>query len=806
MVQFLQHDVHVTKSSSREKIDGSSIVGFELSDDAVASEVTSLLQTTRPQELEEPVLVGSIVGEPVLVATLANATEASLFATNGSVDVEANGGTVAAVPVTLPSGPDGIAAVAVDAEAHVDVESPLSTVTPDPLGMTFNSEGDMEAFFWVFALSSLACFAILGVFCFLRKRYSIIYADNCSEGADSKTCIAPCKVPDNLLGWVRPAIFTGTRDLSKSVGLDNAMMLEFANLCMKIMCIIGIPMMCIMAPVNTIFGGQDIGADHLTILTGGFGNIQVGSRLSGVYAVVVWAVVYVVKECTFSAQNKFLSLRIEWLRDMSPKRACTVMVEGIPIEYQSDANLRQFFELNVHGSKVVMASCTKDTSDLLPLWQKREECVAERREAIARQKLAGAPGNNEDLNKQIQELALEIKKNRANIKSAVEGSCLDSGFVQFEHRYHAELAVQLDFTADREDWIVSIPPIASDIIWSDLTRDSRYAQLRELIGYGLVVGLYFAYVPAVVGITNIATIIHMGPLQPVWQGLAPIMGLTVMVSFLPTFLVLIFKHFFTLKSASWAQAKLQTWYFLFQLVFVVLATAICQNIAGFTRSVLLDPYAIVQKLATDLPLATHFYMNFLVFQCVTHVHNILRLANFAKFHAAAVLYSREEAKSMAEPEDQDYYGIGSRSARWPTIMVVGIVFGTLCPPICVLTFINFAVVRLVYGYLIPFAETKKPDLGGVFWVHMLRCLFYGCIIYTIMMTGVLWMRSACFWPAAITAPSIPWTVWSLRRFDQKFAWAKLTQVDITKVGEDCKACSKLRIDEGEYIQAELVED
>lgn len=36
-------------------------------------------------------------------------------------------------------------------------------------------------------------------------------------------------------------------------------------------------------------------------------------------------------------------------------------------------------------------------------------------------------------------------------------------------------------------------------------------------GYALVVGLYFAYVPIVVGMTHVAELVNMGPFQSVWR-------------------------------------------------------------------------------------------------------------------------------------------------------------------------------------------------------------------------------------------------------------------------------------------------
>jgi len=44
----------------------------------------------------------------------------------------------------------------------------------------------------------------------------------------------------------------------------------------------------------------------------------------------------------------------------------------------------------------------------------------------------------------------------------------------------------------------------------------------------------------------------------------------------------------------------------------------------------------------------------------------------------------------------------------------------LCPLMSVLAFITFALIRLFIGYQIVFAECRKPDLGGRFWVAALQ--------------------------------------------------------------------------------------
>merc|ERR1719329_1149503 len=99
---------------------------------------------------------------------------------------------------------------------------------------------------------------------------------------------------------------------------------------------------------------------------------------------------------------------------------------------------------------------------------------------------------------------------------------------------------------------------------------------------------------------------------------------------------------------------------------------------------------------------------------------LLRYVQWGKFKMFETLnrHEPEEARGkiahdLAEPEDQDYYGMGSRSARFTIMLVIAIVFCTLSPLMTVLALINSGLCRLFYGYLFNYAETVKSDLGGV---------------------------------------------------------------------------------------------
>merc|ERR1719335_2069103 len=79
--------------------------------------------------------------------------------------------------------------------------------------------------------------------------------------------------------------------------------------------------------------------------------------------------------------------------------------------------------------------------------------------------------------------------------------------------------------------------------------------------------------------------------------------------------------------------------------------------------------------------------------------------------------AEKEASEKSEPEDQTFEGIGGRNARLTLLLVTVLCFSNLCPIMTILGAIFFYLVRLFYGYLVTYAEIRKPDSGGVLFVQ-----------------------------------------------------------------------------------------
>jgi len=178
--------------------------------------------------------------------------------------------------------------------------------------------------------------------------------------------------------------------------------------------------------------------------------------------------------------------------------------------------------------------------------------------------------------------------------------------------------------------------------------------------------------------------------------------------------------------------------------------------------------------------------------------NLMRYIQVGKFVAFSKLLEEEEARAMAEPEDQDYYGMGSRSARFTSNLLIALIFGTLSPLMSLLGWVNFWVCRVIYGYLVVWAETKKADSGGVFFANQLKHTMSGLIFYTLLMTGIFLRRAPDYVPAGCSIAAAAFAVHSFYALKNNFSWETLSAEEAIKTHNDHKGSDNA------YAQPEIV--
>jgi hypothetical protein len=701
-----------------------------------------------------------------------------------------------------------------------------NTTASEAAGVAQNGAGDLSAFLSALVTNLVTVVVCTSIAAYLRLQFPWSYEGNLKTGK------VQLESPEQtFFGWAYASMALKQDDVIKAAGLDHWLLLEFTHMSMKILGYLAIPNLLICSPCHVFLGGNRAGDDTLSYL--GMANVVDGSNLYWLHCVVVWISVWIVQHHIYAAMHEFMHLRSAWLKEMPDPRSQTILVENIQEENRSDKKLAQYFETMLRGGDasgeaiVESAYVVKDLKlSLIATAQKHAEYCDLLEEAKAKEeppKIAPEGQSSytcreEDkvdaitvYKQKLDELEAEAETERKKILGIVESGDLDptlytcNGFVTFKHRRECEISMQLKYTPDEDILVVSVPPDPSDVVYTDLMVDETKEAVSETIGWACVAGLFFGYMPIIIGISSVASLSTLSAHIPlfrmivdshpgvaaVWDGLVGAIALTLMISFLPTFLVLIFDTFFALKARAWLQHKVQIWYYYFNLVFILLVTAVGSSLLATVDSLLEDPTSVFKLLASTLPTASHFYLNLYPAQWTTQSMEFMRYVPLTKWIAFnKMLGDEEKAHDKAEPEDQDYYGKGSRSARFTIFLVIAVTFCTLSPLMLVLAFIHFALIRLWYGWMFVYAEIPKPDLGGAFWHSKLKHVQQGVFIYIVLMAGVLYYRGTDektgegpgSVPGFIAGASLLYMYKSYNRFDRHFHWEQLPFEDIRDDG------------------------
>jgi hypothetical protein len=704
------------------------------------------------------------------------------------------------------------------------------TTTPPATGVGQNGVGNLPTF-----LTGLVTdFFVIALCIWIYRNWSAAYPILFGKGNTTKYGEKAAQVPDQVIAktkmdermpanktwlqWAYVSWALSYEDIASAAGLDKAMLIMYIDKCRRAFKWIAIPMFCLTGPLNCFFGGNAAGADHQSWFS--LGNVQYYSWLYWVTGFACCYVAFIVCNMVcIDGMKEFQGYRRTWLLHANDVRSRTLMMTGIPDEFCNEAKCKIFWNglttnlvESVYITKDVTLTYFGDDPEFSALHESPNasmslEKMIQQKDATVTALAAAKHDENTEaqqsceydlrqLNKDIALMQKWMIKNSA--KDTLGDFNLSTGFITFKTRHVAELALNMNLGDDYDTWQKEKAPQPVDIIWSDFTQDPTAGSTSAILGYALTFGMMCIYMPFVVAIANLAEAIDMGPLQELWASEAPSIGLTLMVDFLPTFLVLIFTSCFAVYDKSLQQYKLSVWYFWMNMLFVVLVTAVGVNFLNFVTTLANDPLSIFQLLASTMPSCTHYYMNYLGMQWYSMAMQLTRYMNVLKFRIFARHHEEEDARSLAEPEDQDYYGIGARTARFSTLVTIGIVYGTLSPPCSVLAWMTVTWIRTLFGYIWVFCELKKPDLGGAFFHRALQNTYAALHVYFILMTGVLYYRGSNSGPAIVAACGWAYVFHSHHRFFlMKWEHIKIDDVFLQVDEKDKRPLN------GKYVQPEF---
>mmetsp|Transcript_124751 Transcript_124751/g.313760 ORF Transcript_124751/g.313760 Transcript_124751/m.313760 type:complete len:1058 (+) Transcript_124751:131-3304(+) len=525
------------------------------------------------------------------------------------------------------------------------------------------------------------------------------------------------------------------------------------------------------AVTNTWLSSPDSSGSNLEVFE--------GQLLCWAHVAMVWFVVFFTVRMIFRAQYRFLRYRFQWLKDMPAPRSTTLMVENIPQEQRSDEALHAYFSRLFSDHAVERAYVVKRTKKLQALVHREEALNCQLLQAQAQLEarrrdgetpgvldsigdfLSRTPGSQESLHvlaEKVEQAREAVEAERISIEARArlmdKSVCSSSGFVTFTTRRWKRLASREQLKADASLLTMQTPPDPNDVRYEDLAWDPSLQATNNMIANFLVFLIFMSWLPLTIALTGLTQLEELMSykaffwLQPLKQerfaflkstleGICSTLALKVVLAFLPSILVAIIYNFRTLKSGNLVQLSLQNRYFMFLLVFVVLVSGINMTLIHSLADIVENPNNIF-VLFSRLPSSSNFYISYVVLGWFTITMNLLRIAPVIKY---LIFYwsglSPQDARNHAEPEDQDSDGMGSRMAKATIMMTIALVFSTCSPTIPTAALVYFILGARVSRWNVLYAETKKPDLGGAFWVLSLKHIFASLGIYVLLMCAIM---------------------------------------------------------------------
>ncbi|RMX82314.1 hypothetical protein D0869_06144 [Hortaea werneckii] len=224
-------------------------------------------------------------------------------------------------------------------------------------------------------------------------------------------------------------------------------------------------------------------------------------------------------------------------------------------------------------------------------------------------------------------------------------------------------------------------------------------------------------------------------------GLIPVVLVAVMMALVPIILALIARQFEPTMPA--VQAKVQKWYFPFQVVQVFLVTTFTSAATAVVTKIINDPTTAPTLLAKNLPKASNFYIVYFILQG-------LMAAALQFLNVVPLLFSLILGKILDTTPKKMFNryvtlaGLGW-GAFYPKITLLGVIalsYAIIAPLVLGFATVGFGLMYLGFRYNVLFTLGTQIDTKGECYARALKQLITGLYIGEICLIGLFAIGSA----------------------------------------------------------------
>ncbi|KAF1984524.1 DUF221-domain-containing protein [Aulographum hederae CBS 113979] len=626
-------------------------------------------------------------------------------------------------------------------------------------------------------------------FTFLRRKFPRVYAPRSYLEPLPETQRTP-KMTDKLMGYVIDMKTHRDHYILNHSSLDGYLFVRFFKL-MVIICFAGC---CItwpvLFPVNATAGG---GQEQLDILS--WSNVLPGPRYYAhcfigmiFYSFVMFAIT---RETLYFINLRQAYLLSAWSASRMSSR--TVIYTGVPKKYLTEATLRTIFP------RVKQAWFVTNTDDLEEKVEERDkaamkletaeiklskEANARRLKALKKsQKSKNADGDAEaaihgdgmqwldakkrpthrlklligkkvdtidwartELEKLIPEVEVEQDK---HISGKVD--LVPAVIIEFEDQAAAQYAYCVtphNIPQTFAPRAIGVNP--ASIIWKNLSLSYTSRTIRWIGATAFITAMviFWAIPVAVVGIISNVNYLTTEVTFLAWINDIPTVILGVVTGLLPVVLLAVLMALvpiicrFAAKISgcvSLAEIELQTqsWYFAFQVIQVFLITTFTSAASSVAAQIFQNPGSAVSLLATNLPKASNFYINYFILYGVAQSAKFLfNIGAFVGFVILAKFLDTTPRKMYNRYMKMAQLGWGSTYPVFTNLGVIAITYSVIAPLVLGFATVGLGLLYLAYRYNFLYVYGDEIDTHGASYARALQQLTTGVYLSQLCLIGL----------------------------------------------------------------------
>ncbi|GAD98176.1 DUF221 domain protein [Paecilomyces variotii No. 5] len=351
---------------------------------------------------------------------------------------------------------------------------------------------------------------------------------------------------------------------------------------------------------------------------------------------------------------------------------------------------------------------------------------------------------------EIERLTPEIEELQARHRAG-DAKLVSSVFVEFHTQADAQSAFQSvahNLPLHMAPRYIGLEP--TQVIWSNLRIKwwelvMRYA---ATIAFVSVMIIFWAIPTAVVGaISNINYLTNKVPflkfidkvppvILGVITGLLPTVAMAILMALVPIILRLMAK-LGGCPSLAAVELRTQNFYFCFQVVQVFLVVTIASAATSVTTKIIQDPSSAATLLAQNIPLASNFYISYIILQGLSFSSGaLLQIVGLILSKVLGKVLDNSPRKMYTRWATLSGLGWGTVFPVFTLLTVIAITYSCIAPLVLGFASIGLYLFYFAYRYNLLYVSNADIDTQGKVYPRALQQTTVGCYLLVVCLIGL----------------------------------------------------------------------